>query len=882
MKSPAPLQRPLALMISLALLSPLPAAAAGAPSTECDATTEQCSESPRKSRAWLWGGLAALGLGAAAGGGGGGGGSSVGGGSGSGGGGGGGPTPGAEGGSFGAGGILASAGARTEWNQPVVTRVTGDARNEGELRLVNGSLHVTRDGELRNNGSLNIGQAATLRLDGDGDLENFGALHVQGALSLEGEGSLENHSNASFTAASVSLGHEAEVDNHARMTLEGGQWALNGDSNFDNNRGGTLATTGTAFQLRGRAQIENSGTLTAAGSFAQGVLFDAVTSQYGNDRDAITVLDNRGHINMQGDAGVLRMVADTFASNAINRSGATVQSSAVRSNLLHAEGGQATLLNQGTLTVTGDGAVAMSGARGATLINDGIINLGTATDAAGRGLVAMKSDGSATLNNRRNGTINIHAADSYAFQAGTGSGRLVNNGKVNVYGAGSGMYADATTAAAGAMGGADLGWQAPRSISNYTVGTNEDGSAGQLNLHGGGTLEDVAVDTGFTRGTDASSITLHDVITGAEGGAANVRSATVVWKADARQQADGSIDVTMQRKDYRSLAGQDQAAIAAALEESYRNEALFHSLEVADQATFQNALHQLSGADLAARSMRGASNGDALWAQLAALPAQRSSVVAFGGGTTNAFGIQGTGSAAQVAVALKGSHSLQLISGALKGEPGSGQDRGHSRFAGVGLASHWGSVHLRHQFGFERHDLQGQRSLAWGQTREVAGSQRRMQRMLLASTISHDARVGNLHWQPRLKASAFQLREAAFSENGAGGFGLQVAAGQTRGLRMEVGSQFHYALASNLSLRADASVTRSIAVRGDAREASLLGASSNAFLLPGVRADGLDHQLALGVDYRRDRLSMGGQVLQQRLWGQNDARAELQVGYRFR
>ncbi|PSD24717.1 hypothetical protein C7E13_03350, partial [Stenotrophomonas maltophilia] len=59
-------------MISLALLAPLPAMAGNAP--ECtDDDAHACTESGT-SRAWLWGGLAALGLGAAAAGGGGGGG----------------------------------------------------------------------------------------------------------------------------------------------------------------------------------------------------------------------------------------------------------------------------------------------------------------------------------------------------------------------------------------------------------------------------------------------------------------------------------------------------------------------------------------------------------------------------------------------------------------------------------------------------------------------------------------------------------------------------------------------------------------------------------------------------------------------------------------
>jgi len=880
----ASVQRPLAAMISLALLAPLPTMAGNAP--ECtDDDAHACTESGT-SRVWLWGGLAALGLGAAAagGGGGGGGGASAPGAGAGGGGGTGGPAPGTEGGSYGRGGVLLGAGVQASWSQPLTTRITGDTRNDGQLQIGNGTLHITDDGELRNNGTLQIQQPATLRLEGDADLDNHGTLRVAGTLSLDREASLENHRTAEFDGAQVTLSHEAELDNHSRMTLNGGQWSLAGDADFDNNRGAVLDVTGTVLQLRGRAEFENGGTIQARGTSAGSALIDAVTSQYGNDRDAITVLDNRGSITHQGQGGVLRLVADSFASQAINRSGGHIQGSAARSSLLTAEGTHATLLNQGTLTVTGDGTVAMDGRRGATLLNDGVINLGTATESAGRGLIAMKSDGSATLNNRRTGVINIHSADSFAFQMGAGGGRLINNGVVNIYGAGSAMHADAPTQAAAdaGRGAPDIGWQAQRSISGYTIGTNANGSAGQLALHDGGTLQDVDVDTGFTRGTDASNVTLKDVVTGAEGGAENVRSATVTWSARAHQNAEGGIDVVMQRRDYRELASADQAGLASALEAGYRNDALFHGLEVADQREFQRALHQLSGADVASRSLGMTGNADALWSQLAALPADRPGVLSFGGGARNDFGVRGDGSAAHVALGLGNGRTLQIMTAALKGELGGAQQRGHSRFAGVGMAQQWGTLQLRHQFGYERHGLEGQRSLAFGQVREVARSQRQMHRSMLATTLSHQLKRGNLHWQPRLKGMAFQLDESAFSEASAGSFGLQVAPGRTRGLRMELGSQWAYSMGPNLRVYADVSVAKAMAVHSDARHAQLLGAAGQSFVLPGLRAQGLDHQLALGLDYRRNQLSLGAQLVGQRVWGQDDSRAELQLGYRFR
>jgi len=884
MRSSTLARTPLALLISTCLLAPAPAFADDTSDSCKDTDQVQCDADTGIS-GWWWGGLAALGLGAATAGGGGGGGGDGGSGSGGGGGGGGTVPPGQEGGQFGNNQVLSAAGTQMNWQQPVTTRITGRARNEGQLQLLAGTLHLVGEGELRNTGSLATGSASTLRIDGDADLDNHGTLRIEGALQLAGDGSLENFSRADFIGARVQASGEAGIDNHGALHVQGGQWSFTQDSDLNNGRNGVLDISATSITLRDRAEVENEGRILARDLAVGSALFDAVTGAWGNDRDAIKVLDNRGHIQLDGAHGsVLRLVADSHTSHAVNRSGASIQSSARNSALLHAEGAQATVLNQGTLTVTGDGAVAMRGARGATLINDGVINLGTATDNQGRGMVAMQSDGSATLNNRRGGVINIHAADSFAFQiAAGGSGRLINNGVVNVHGQGSGMHADADSAAADRPG-SDLGWQAPRGIRGYTVGTNADGSAGQLVLHDGGQLHDVAVDTGFTRGTDASHIVLHDVVSGAEGGEQNIRSASVVWHAQAERDENGNVDVTMQRRDYRELASDDQQQIASALENAYRNDALFHSLEVADQRSFQGALQQLSGASLVGSALRVASNADALWSQLAAQPAAQSRALAFGGGQANAFGVRGDGGAMQVAVQLRGGQVLQLATAALSGDlsAGSGQERLQSQFAGIGLAQQWGALQLRHQLGHEQHQLQGQRQLSWGQTRETAHSQRRMGRTMLATTLDMSASLGKVQWQPRIKASAFDQHEGAFHEQHANGFGLAVAAGRLQGMQLEVGSAFQRALGTQWHLQADVAASRPLALREQARAAYLLGASGNAFTLPGVRRSGLDHRLQLGLNYQASNLGFGAQLSSVRQWGERDVRADLQFGYRFR
>ncbi|MNC47595.1 hypothetical protein D3C75_966610 [compost metagenome] len=109
-----------------------------------------------------------------------------------------------------------------------------------------------------------------------------------------------------------------------------------------------------------------------------------------------------------------------------------------------------------------------------------------------------------------------------------------------------------------------------------------------------------------------------------------------------------------------------------------------------------------------------------------------------------------------------------------------------------------------------------------------------------------------------------------------------MAAGRLQGMQLEVGSAFQRALGTQWQLQADVAASRPLALREQARAAYLLGASDNAFTLPGVRRSGLDHRLQLGLNYQASNLGFGAQLSSLRQWGESDVRADLQFGYRFR
>jgi putative surface-exposed virulence protein len=421
-------------------------------------------------------------------------------------------------------------------------------------------------------------------------------------------------------------------------------------------------------------------------------------------------------------------------------------------------------------------------------------------------------------------------------------------------------------------------------VSGYTVGTNADGSAGQMMLHAGGALVDVRVDTGFTRGTDNSQVRLEDIFVGAEGGEENIASATVVWQAQAERDDAGNVDVVMTRRDYRGIADAGTQDVAAALEAGYANNALYHSLEVASAAEFNRALRQLSGSDLAAAGMRLTANGDAFWSSLTgATPGNGTRMVAFGPGSSAASGVQGTGTGLQVALAMGGGRQLQLSTGLLESDfsTDGGQTRSQSRFAGVGIAQALGAFTLQHTLGNEWHQTDGQRQLRWGSTRMSAHSQRALSRVRVGSTLGMELAGAGLRWQPRLGAMAYHAREGAFHEVGADALGMSVGAGTRSGMQLELGSAFSGRLAQGWTLRGDAAVYGLVAYRADVRSATLQGAGDRAFAVPGLAPSGLDYRVKLGADYRYLRADFGGTVMAERLMGVRDAQAQMQVRMAF-
>jgi len=918
----------LAVMMSLALSAGVSSPALADTGGDCpgQSADAQCEATSGVGKGWLWGGLAAVAVGAAAGGGGGSGSDAS-------------PRPapeqeeppaepgtpseptpgpgptdpvdpvdpaepvdpgkpidpgnpggGREGGNFGDGDTLVGSGGDVEWRQNANTTVNGAAGNAGRLLLSSGGLVIQGDGSLGNDGDLSINEQASIAVVEDGSFDNRHLFHVRGLLELHGNAQASNSSYMiALDGASIALRDNALLHNRDEFHFYSSSMSLTGASRFANGsleRSASMAIQGSTVHLEGASRFDNFGHIVAGGYNRERTILAAMPTTHPGHDGVAQMVTNNGYIRSVSQADMITLISDALPASIVNNAELHNHAGSIGElrpfAAMHGEGAAAMVYNRGTITVIGNDSVGMSGARGATLINDGTINLGTRDQHNVRGMVAMQSDGSAIVNNRVGGVINIHAEGSYAFGTGPESGgRVINNGTINFFAFNAFLHADPTWRPGV---GADLVWQAepmPQPvISGYTVGTNADGSAGTLRLAQGAHIADVRVDTGFTRGTAESQVHLRGVFTGVDSGEQNIISDAVTWRAQAARDEDGTVDVVMTRNDYRDLADEAQQGIADVLEAGYSNNALFHSLEVSSKAQFNQALQQLAAPDLARSSLRLAANGDAFWSSLAmATPAEGSRVLNFGTGAAGRHGVQGNGSGMQFALPLANGHHLQLSSGVLASDFSTegGNHRSRSHFAGIGVAQHVGSFTLQHVLSSEWHRLDGRRALNWGSTRSEAHSQRSLSRTRAGSMLGTSLTSGVWQWQPRLSVMAYQGREAAFTETGAGLLGLSVDAGRYRDVQWETGAALSARLGSRWTLRGDAALMGSLAYQASERNARLLGAAGEGFMLHGATPTGQDHRLMLGADYRHKRLNIGSSVATQRRLGFRDVQADLQL-----
>ncbi|MRT05677.1 autotransporter domain-containing protein [Ewingella americana] len=527
-----------------------------------------------------------------------------------------------------------------------------------------------------------------------------------------------------------------------------------------------------------------------------------------------------------------------------------------------------TFINNGTITVKGDGATALYGEGNSTLVNNGTINLGSKENSIadnGTGLTAFKAEGEkVTAYNQ--GTVNINANQSYVFDRnGTTTAHLVNTGTVNVrdgvteWGLVRGENASVV----------DTTSVYRSTIKNYTVGTKANGTTGTMNVSHAN-LKDVSVDTKFTEGTDAKTKTFDNVFTGQDiQGTQNVKSTSAVWNARAQTDTNGNVDVTMTKRSYQDVV-KDSAGLqnmASKLENNYTNNALYNSLNLKTSADVESAMRQLSGANatsafkearvLSQRFNMLADNAIVMPSGFGFNLVDKNDKRAELGNDTR-YDMM----ALSQSFDLSASQKMQMQYGIarLDGNGVNGKQKagdngitgGYSQFFGLNHSVDMGhGLTLTNALRYDVHQLESNRSIRYSGANQTAKSDNSQQYMEWRSGFSKGFDVAEgLSLTP---SAGLKLRHTAnngYSERGAGDFNLTMDDSNETAVDALIGLKLKFATSNGWSVNALAEGGPNVSYNQSAQTASLQGAGNSRFMVDNdQKGGGINGVISTGVSY---------------------------------
>lgn len=837
------------------------------------------------------------------------------------------------------GATLADTGTSTTLDNKAV--VTGDVNNAG---VVGGeSITVLDSGTLTNNDSGVINSNTTV----SGNLVNDGV--INGTLTQNGGDIVNNgtiDSRSLTTNGVLTNGTDGTMTSGAKVT--GANSAIINDGTFYLGSA-TDAKNASMLEINDFAQFFNTGTLILDNNKNAIHLNANNGTLYNTGTMELTATSNKGAINYWGAGAAFindGTVNATTAALAYAGGGAGNapdkhaffwnQSNGVIN--YDADNGRAVdfsannnyvAVNDGTMNISGNNAYGMYGGKNAQLVNNNTINLGTegTTDT---GMVAMALDKNATANAviENNGTINIYANNSYAFSV-AGAGHVVNNGTVVIADGvtGSGIikqgdsvnvegtngnngnsdeahYADYTlpetpvepgsNTTSGSAAGDTSG--ASNDLNGYVVGTNADGSAGQLKVSNA-SMEGVGINTGFTAGT---TVSFDNVVEGSNlTDASAIQSTSVVWNAQGSQDSDGNVDVTMTKNAYADVATDGSVSdVAQALDAGYTNNELYTSLNVGTTAELNSALKQVSGSQATTvfREARVLSNRFNMLADAA--PQIKDglafNVVAKGDpraelGNDTQYDML----ALRQKLDLTENQNLTLEYGIARLDGDGSQKAGDNGLTG-GYSQFFG---LKHSMAFDEglawnnslrydvHNLDSSRSVAYGDVNKIADSDARQQYMEFRSegaktfSLMDDA----LKVTPYAGVKFRHTMEDGYKERNAGDFNLSMNSGSETAVDSIVGMKLDYAGKDGWSATATLEGGPNLSYSKSQRTASLQGAAGQSFGVDdGQKGGGINGLATIGVKYSSNDTALHLDAYQWKEDGISDKGFMLNVKKTFR
>ncbi|HAK8461772.1 TPA: autotransporter adhesin BigA [Salmonella enterica] len=804
------------------------------------------------------------------------------------------------------GATIADAGTSATLENNAV--VTGNASNAGE---VSGKpISILDSGTLTNNDSGVINSDTTI----SGNLVNDGT--INGKLTQNGGDIVNNgtiDSRSLTTGGVLTNGTDGTMTSGAKVT--GANSAIINDGTFQLGSA-TDSTNASMLEINDNAQFFNTGTLILDNNKNAIHLNPNNGTLYNTGTMDLTATSNKGAINYWGagatfiNDGTVNATTATLAY-AAGGAGSAPQQHAFFWNQSEgiinydADNGRAVdfsansnyvAVNDGTMNISGNNAYGMYGGKNAQLVNNGTIELGTegTTDT---GMVAMALDKNATADAviENNGTINIHANNSYAFSV-AGAGHVVNNGTVviddNVTGSGlikqgdsvnvegtngnngnsdEVHYADYTLPGTpvepdGNMTSGSTTDGTSNNLNGYVVGTNADGSAGQLKVSNA-SMNGVEINTGFTAGTADTTVSFDNVVEGSNlSDAGAIQSTSVVWNAQGSQDDDGNVDVTMTKNAYADVATDSSVSdVAQALDAGYTNNELYTSLNVGTTAELNSALKQVSGAQATTvfREARVLSNRFTMLADAA--PQIKDglafNVVAKGDpraelGNDTQYDML----ALRQTLDLTASQNLTLEYGIARLDGDGSKTAGDNGLTG-GYSQFFG---LKHSMAFDEglawnnslrydvHNLDSSRSVAYGDVNKIADSDMRQQYLEFRSegaktfTMMSDT----LKVTPYAGVKFRHTMEDGYKERSAGDFNLSMNSGNETAVDSIVGLKLDYAGKDGWSATATLEGGQNLSYSKSQRTASLQGAAGQSFGVDdGQKGGGVNGLATIGVKY---------------------------------
>ena len=740
--------------------------------------------------------------------------------------------------------------------------------NEDKASLtVNGDLNIVQG--LENSGSMDAD-----KLTANASVYNraSGSMTTE-LLMLKGGSAFFNE--GSFSGDS----YKQNVVNTGEMTtVTDGSALINGSFVLYNEAGSTLTNSGNAIAGGENAIVNITRTSDSLSQVNRGKI--TATNGYSAIKTASTASNSNGKWIWNTETGVI---------NGINPDAPLIDL-----------GRGYNFANAGTINVQGDGSVAISG--GTTsytvqLVNSGTINVGTeqgkADGSNGEGLIGIKGNGSATtINNTKDGVINVYADNSWAFGGSTKA--IVNNGIINLLcNIGCEIYAPNTTGTRNSQDGtadiivpvasatpgqgnvpaAPVNAVSQQKLTNYTIGTNSDGSSGTLKANNLVISDNVKVNTGFSAGTADTTVVIDDVFKGENiSGAENITSSSVVWNAKGSTDASGNVDVTMSKNAYTDVATDASVNdVAKALDAGYTNNELYTSLNVGTTAELNSALKQVSGSQATTvfREARVLSNRFSMLADAAPKVGNglAFNVVAKGDpraelGNNTEYDML----ALRKTIDLSESQTMSLEYGIARLDGDGAQKAGDNGVTG-GYSQFFG---LKHQMSFDNgmnwnnalrydvHNLDSSRSIAFSNTNKTADTDVKQQYLEFRSEGAKTFEPSEgLKVTPYAGVKLRHTLEGGYQERNAGDFNLNMNSGSETAVDSIVGLKLDYAGKDGWSASATLEGGPNLSYAKSQRTASLAGAGSQHFNIDdGQKGGGINSLASVGVKYSSKESSL--------------------------